>query len=120
MCLATEPGPELLAKVHEILRPGHGVCGLRGHGLQEELQPLLDLASLAHCLQSFVVRRPVLLEVSAEVEQGSSDPLLLQEVEDDEDASEPAVAVQERVDRLELGVDQRRLDDRRMGGASHV
>jgi hypothetical protein len=86
------------------------------HALEEEPHPLLPLAVRAHALQALVVLVPVALEVQAQVEQRPRQYACLRaEQERDEQAAEAAVTVEERMDRLELRVRQRRLqEDRRL------
>jgi hypothetical protein len=62
-------GPIVFSQVNELLGAGDGILGLRRHGCQEELNPLLQLTSLSNRLKAFVVLRPMVLQVGADVEQ---------------------------------------------------
>lgn len=63
-----------------------------------------------------VVLAAVLLEVRREVEQGLGQCVSQHEHERDHQATDPAVAVEERMDHLELVVGDRELDQERKVG----
>ncbi len=55
-----------------------------------------------HCLEAVVVAAAP-FEVRAGVEKGLREQPLLYQQEDDEEATKPAIAIEEGVDRLETG-----------------
>ena len=73
---------------------------------------LLPVARGPDPLEELVVALSVLLEVKAEIEERPSERALVAENEHDEEAPAPAVAVEERVNGLELNVDEGRLQQR--------
>src|SRR5205085_6434799 len=102
--------------------PG-GVRGLGGcvdYAGKEEIEPALPIAGLAHGLQALVVRAPVRLEVEAEVQQRLAHHLALAQKKRDQQPAEAAVAVEERVDRLELHVREARHYEHRDLGRFRV
>ncbi len=96
-----------------MLRSVDRVGGLSRHRRQEELEPLLHLTALSDSLQSVVVVGPVGLEEATQVQQRARQQVTFDQEEDDQQAPEPAVAVEERVDRLELVMGERGRDERR-------
>ena len=80
--------------------------------LQEEPDPALPVARGPDPLEELVVALSLLLEVKAEIEERLSERALVAENERDEEVPEPAVAVEERVNGLELNVDQGSLQQR--------
>ena len=111
------------AEAREALAVGRGQfqqalgrCGsLHGaghHGIGEELQPGLPIARQAHRIQQLVVGLPVFLEVQAQVQHRFAHQAIDRELQRDKQATHPTIAVEERVDGLELHVGQRRLDQR--------
>ena len=88
-----------------------GLVRCLGHAIQEEREPALPRSRLLHGLQQLVVQAAVLLQVKAEIEhRRTQDALLAQQQQRDQQSAKPPVAVEERVDRLELDVDQAGLD----------
>src|SRR6185312_15385129 len=102
------PGEELSNFGRQI----HRLASRLLDSLQEEADPALPVARGPDPLEELVVALAVLLEVEAEVEERLPERTLVAENERDEEAPEPAVAVEERVNGLELDVDQGRLQQR--------
>ena len=89
---------------------GDGRLGGYAHAFEEERKPGLPVTIEAHAVQQFVIHGPVFVEEQAEIQQRLlEDPGVVQQ-ECDEEPSDTPVAVQERVDGLELHVCQRRSD----------
>lgn len=82
-----------------------------GDAAQEELYPLLPVATGADRHETVVVFGAVLLEVMAEVEERQPQDATLAEKESDEQAPDAAIAVEEWVDRLELRVGKSAEDE---------
>ena len=73
---------------------------------------MVDIATLADALQRVVVGLASRLEVGREIQQWLGETVADDEEEDDEKPSKTAVAIEERVDRLELVVQECRLNER--------
>ena len=101
-----------------FLRGRRGRLADLEHPLQEELDPPLPVASEPDRHQPVVILGPVGLQVIAQVEQRALEDLPLAEQEGDQEPSHAAVAVDERVDGLELGVGQGAIDARTWPGTS--
>lgn len=69
---------------------------------EEEEQPGVDVPALTHTLEESVVVGSMLLEVARQVEQGVSQAAPPDQLQVDQQAADPPVAIQERMDRLEL------------------
>src|SRR5947207_3028551 len=78
---------------------------------QEEIEPTLPVAGLAHGLEALVIGVAVGLEIKAEIEERAAQHALLAEEQRDKQPPEPAVAVEERVDGLELYMSEPRLHE---------
>jgi len=88
------------------------VNGLNTHAFEEVLEPRVPIAVRRHPQEEVVVRGACPLEEGGEVEQGLGKQTPLCEEEKREEAPNPSVPVAEGVDRLELIVDDGRLDER--------
>ena len=93
-------------------RQGRGMGGL-GHPTQEEVDPGFPVALRPHAVQQSVILRLVGLEVEAQVEQRARKLAGLLEHQRDDQSADPAVAVEEGMDGLELHVREGRADERR-------
>ena len=107
----------LLAQRHERARLGGGALGRLPDGDQEEEQPRRPGAVGAHRLEQAVVLVAVGLDVGGGIEHRVREAAALDEEQRDEQAAEPAVALEERVDGLEALVQERALHERREAGA---
>ncbi len=88
-----------------------GVAGLASCASEEERQPGHEVTVLAGDQQVVVVLAAVLLEVRREVEERLGQRVAEHEHQGDEQTPDPAVAVEERVDDLELVVRDRELHE---------
>lgn len=95
------------------VRGRHGRIGSLGHAFQEEEEPRLPVAALAHLVQERVVIRPALLEEEAQVQHRLAQRALAPEQERDEQPPDAPVPVQKRVDGLELHVRETRAEQGR-------
>src|SRR4051794_12685463 len=102
-----------LDELPDLTRCVGGGAGHRNDAFEEEGKPFLPSAVRPDSLQVVVVRVTMLLEVQAQVEQRLLEDLLRTQQQRDEQAADAAVAVKERMDRLELHVSERRLDQQR-------
>lgn len=73
-----------------------------GDATKEEGDPGFPIAVFSHRLQMVVIRLPVLLEEQAEIQQWLPQDTALAHQEGDQQATEPAVTVQEWMDGFEL------------------
>ena len=73
-----------LAQIRESLGPMYGVGCLGLHAAKEEVQPLLQLTALPHCLEPFGVLPSTLLEVGAQIEKRTRKNSLLYQEENDQ------------------------------------
>lgn len=89
----------------------HGSPGDFVDAFEEKGQPCLPVAILAHGLEEFVVAGAVLLEIEGEVEQGVAEHAFGVEQKGNEQAPQPSVSVQKRVDRFELHMGERGFDE---------
>src|ERR1022692_3908169 len=95
-----------------------GRCGTRLpggalHPGEEEVEPRLPVSGRAHAVEEFVVCPPIGLEVEAQIENRLPQRAARAQQKRDEQTPQPAVAVEEWVDRLELYVGQAGLDQQR-------
>jgi len=81
--------------------PGRLIRGVP-HTLQEEVQPGRPAFAFSRLIEPVIVKAPMLLEEKAEVKNGFAQYLLGTEHEGNEQPSDPAIAVEERMDRFEL------------------
>lgn len=93
-------------------RPDAVVGGL-ADALEVERGPALPIAAVAHRRQMRVVLLLTPLEREAEVQHGTLEEAPVLEKQCDEQTADAAVAIQKRMDRLELHVCQPSLDQRR-------
>ena len=92
----------------------HGALGRVAHAVGEEREPLLPISRLPHALQQVVVARAVLLEVQGQVQERLPQHPLGAQQQGDQEPSDAPVTVQKGMNRLELHVGERRLEqDRR-------
>ena len=84
------------------------VVGSLEHAIQEESDPTLPIAVGAHGPQPGVVLLLSALERHAEVEQWLTEQAPVLHQEGDQQSSDPAVAVEKRMDRFELHVGESR------------
>jgi len=82
-------------------------------GLEEEADPRFVRSLLSHCLEAPDVLVSVPLQVPRQVKEGCMEHASFDEIEVDEEPSQPSVAVQEGVDGLELVVKERAADENR-------
>src|SRR3989441_8890368 len=88
----------------DTLGSAQGILRLTGHTVQEILQPRLPLAPRVHPLQPLIVVGARRLEEGAQVQKRRGQDFPLHQKERDEQAANASVAVDERVDGLELDV----------------
>ena len=89
-----------------------GLVGDRGDAVEEEVEPALPVALDAHGVEPTVVLFAMPLEEEAQVEERLGQQLPVLEQQRHEQAPDPAVAVEVRVDGLELHVQQPRAHER--------
>ena len=99
----------------DLLDPPHGVFRLEGHPPQEVGQPLLPCSPLRQSKEMGVVSLARGLEVGAQVEERRGQHAARHQQERDQEASDAAIAVEEGVDRLEVGVGDGGVHERRQG-----
>ena len=97
----------------DLLGPTQRVLRLAGHAVQEVAHPGLPLGTLLDATETRVVFRARGLEVCAEVEERRWQDAAFDHRQRDEEPPDPAVPVQEGMDRLELVMRQRHVDQRR-------
>lgn len=98
--------PVVLSELEDALGPVDGVDRLRSHSLQEQGEPGLDVARLSRRLERLVVALPIPFEVRAQVQQRGRQPAACAQEEDDGQATQAPVAIEEGVEGLELVVQQ--------------
>ncbi len=76
---------------------------------QEELDPSLRVTTKSDVDESYVVLGPMGLDVIADIEQGLVECLLVDEQKGDQQTSESSIAIEDRLDRLKLHVNQSHL-----------
>jgi hypothetical protein len=99
--------------VQQPLCRRHRLASRGGHRVGEEGQPRLPIPRLPHLVEQGVVLCAVRFEVEAQIQHRLRQHPLGTKQQGDEEAAQTAVAVEERVDSLELHVGQRRLHQRR-------
>ena len=104
-----------LAEVGELLGTSDRIDGLCCDRVEEQREPALEVSVLADALQCCVVLVSSFLEVGGDVQDWCREAVANHEEEDDEESAEPTVAVEERMDGLELVVEEGLLDERRQG-----
>ena len=95
--------------------PADSVPGLEFHPAQEIRQPRLPFPVFRHPLQAGVVLLARSFKVSAQVEKGFRQEAAGDEQQRNEQAADAPVAVEKRMDGLELRVDERGVHQRREG-----
>ena len=108
-----QPVHDRLPQGDDLLRGPLRLLRDLDHAPEEEREPVLVCPLGPDRVQERVVLRPVPLQEEGQVQQRPGEDPLPAEVERDQQPPDPAVAVEERVDRLELRVDQRDPDQRR-------
>lgn len=101
--------PISLTKIGQFFGTGNSVDRLGFYPYQEEAQPRIEVASLPDVLKRLVVPLSPSLKVRGQVEQRFWEPITHDQEENDQQPAKPAVAVEERVDRLELIMHERSL-----------
>jgi hypothetical protein len=101
----------LFAQADDGLGGGSGLLGGLGDATQEEAHPALPPAVLPYGAEAIVVLGPVALQVVAYVEERSVQDARVDELEGDEEPAHAPVAVQKRVDGLELGMHEAAVDE---------
>ena len=96
----------ILKNAEDAARCGRSLFGSVPDTGQEEFQPGLPLALRPHSVQQVVIGGPVLLEIEAQVEDWFAQHACGAQQKCDERPPQAAVAVEERVNRLELDVNQ--------------
>ena len=81
--------------------------------VREKREPTLPIAAGSHVIERFVVAAPVAFEIQAQVEKRLAQDVFGAENQGDEQSSDPTVAVEKWMDRLELNMRERRFDERR-------
>ncbi len=100
----------------ELENPARGVGGLHAHlrdAAQEKREPCLKVAYVPHCLKPLVVLLPMTLEVVGQVEDRLLQRAALAQQKRDEEPTDAAVAVEKRMDGLELRMRQTDLHEQR-------
>src|SRR5437588_5312750 len=100
-----------LADVDELRRLLYRLARDALHPGEEIADPCVPVAVRAHALQKLVIVLAVLVDVVRKVKQRLREPAALDEEKGDEQPADAAVAVEEGMDRLELLVHQRALDE---------
>jgi len=103
--------PVFLEQLDEPAGRRDGAVACLDHAVEEERQPCFPVALFPDDLQQAVILLAVLFEVEAQVEQWLAQQAGATEEQRDQQASHAAVAVEERMDRLELHVRERGLDE---------
>ena len=98
------------AQILNAARSFGGFCGDFDHALQEEGDPRFPRSAIAHRLQMVVVRLPMLLEIVREVEHWLVQHAAFREQKTDEQSPDTPIAVEKRMDRFELHMRERDLD----------
>src|SRR5271165_4693888 len=88
------------------------------HAAQKECKPFFPIAGVADGLEMLIVGSAVPFEKMVQIEHGLEENLTLTEEEGDEEPPDASVAVEERVNRLELGMSETNLNKQREIGWS--
>jgi hypothetical protein len=110
--LGLEAEAVLLEKIEQPAGAGDGLAGGLDDAGEEEREPLLPIAIQADVLKEFVVGLAVALEVKGEIEERLAEDTLRAENEGDEQTAETTIAIEERVNGLELDVSEGGLEQR--------
>lgn len=95
-------GAVVALEVSQEFRSGDGILGSLCCAVEEVLQPLLHLTALTDGLESLVGDVAVAFRPRAQGEQRLRERTDVHQVAESSDPAEPAVAIEERLDRLEL------------------
>ena len=82
-------------------------CESRVNAGQKELDPCFPVSGGAHAREEIVINLAIGFEIQTQVEDGLRQRATCAEQESDEEASETSVAVEKRVDGLELQMGER-------------
>lgn len=107
---------KLVLQFDEADGPFLGVACLSADAAKEEGDPRYEVALLARDQQVVVVLAAMLFEVGGEVEQRLAERAAQHQHQRDHQTSDPTVAVEERMDRLELVVGDGELHEQREVG----
>jgi hypothetical protein len=110
--LGENTGLDEFSDQYDASRSFSGFAANLSDPCQKEREPLLPLAAITNGLQSFVVLGTMPLEEMREVQNGFGENLLFAQKKGDEQAPDPAVSVQERMNRFELRVRESYLDQK--------
>ena len=102
------------------MRPFQIVLCLNPHGFEEEPAPPCPVVVTRDGQQALVVVVPMGFEVGADVEPGRSDDAALPHEQRNKHAPQTTVAVEKRVQRFELGMQDRQLQEPVQIGAMHI
>lgn len=91
-----------------LRRDGRLLRGLR-HSIEEERQPLLPHTFRAHALQQRVVGTAILLQMQTEIKKRLRKDALVNKEQRYQQSANTTVAIEKRMNRLELHVGERRL-----------
>ncbi len=94
------------------IRRRHGLRRARLDPLGEEIQPALPVSAQAHLVQQLVVERAMRLEEQARIQHRLAQHPVGYQLQHDQQPPEAPIAVEKGMNRLELHVGQRRLDER--------
>ena len=112
------PGRGLLPAFQQVLDgldARHRVLRLDADAPEEIFHPLLPLAFPGHGEEMGVIGVPRALEPGAEIKERCGQDAALRQQQVDEQPAGAAVSVDEGMDRLELGMGKRGMDQRRQG-----
>ena len=114
--LVQQLGPKTCLELDEPNGPLLGVAGLPTDTAEEKIDPRCEVALLARGQEVVVVLGPVLLEVGGEIEQWLRQRSSKHQHHRDEKTTNPPVAVEKGVNRLELVMSDSQLDQQRHVG----
>lgn len=90
---------------------GDGIPRDGGDALEEEFDPAFPIALLADGGEAVVVFEAVEFEIVGEVKEGKFQDIAMAEEEGDEETADAAIAIEEGMDRLELGMGVGAVDE---------
>src|SRR5579883_1211296 len=102
--------PMLLPQVGDGARCIGRLLGCLHHAPQEEVYPPFPIAILANSHEPIVVFGAMALKKIAQIEQGAVQHATATQQERDEEAPDAPIAIQERVNGLELSMGQRAVN----------
>src|SRR5262245_62639149 len=94
----------LLKELRDPLGGMHGAFSRLAHAVEEKREPRLPFPLGSNPTEQAIVLAPVLLEVETQVEEWLAQHSGMTEKKRDEQAADPSVSVEERMDGLELDV----------------